>query len=96
MTTGRGGTLTRTAKPFRSAADPTAPASPASGGRFHGWRIVTYSALSFNGFAPDFVYRGIPAPDLTVEQVAGLGLGYAREALKAHVNAFGELLRGDG
>lgn len=51
--------------------------------------------LSFNGFAPDFVYRGIPAPDLTIEQVVGLGVTYAHEAVKAHRNAFGELSRRD-
>ncbi|MFJ9909095.1 hypothetical protein ACIRVK_40750 [Streptomyces sp. NPDC101152] len=48
--------------------------------------------LSFNGFAPDFVYRSIPAPDLTIEQVVGLGVAYAHEAMKAHRNPFVGLL----
>ena len=51
--------------------------------------------LSFNGFAPDFVYRSIPAPDLTIGQVVGLAVTYAREAVKAHRHAFGELHRRD-
>jgi hypothetical protein len=48
--------------------------------------------LSFNGFATDFVYRGIPAPDLTIEQVVGLGVTFAHEALRAHTSAFGDVL----
>ncbi|MEU9279749.1 MFS transporter [Streptomyces sp. NPDC048341] len=44
--------MTRTAKPFRSATDPATPAAPASGGRFHGWRIVAYSALAMAMTAP--------------------------------------------
>ncbi|WP_239015044.1 PD-(D/E)XK nuclease family protein [Streptomyces sp. CdTB01] len=35
--------------------------------------VAPEKPLSFNGFAPDFVYRSIPAPDLTIEQVVGLG-----------------------
>ncbi|MFF0133071.1 PD-(D/E)XK nuclease family protein [Streptomyces mirabilis] len=58
--------------------------------------VVPDQPLSFNGFAPDFVYRSVPAPDLTIDQVVGLGVTFAREALKAHANALGEVLRTDG
>ncbi|MFD8722968.1 PD-(D/E)XK nuclease family protein [Streptomyces sp. NPDC059629] len=51
--------------------------------------------LSFNGFAPDFVYRSVPAPDLTIEQVVDLGVTFARAALKVHADAFGADLRTD-
>ncbi|MFD1662907.1 hypothetical protein ACFSL4_33260 [Streptomyces caeni] len=49
--------------------------------------------LAFNGFAPDFVYRSIPAPDLAIEQVVRLGVTYARRALRWHADAWG---KGDG
>ncbi|MFI6408649.1 hypothetical protein [Streptomyces sp. NPDC050548] len=51
--------------------------------------------MACNGFAPDFVHRSIPAPDLTIEQVVEPGVTFAHEALKAHVNAFGEVRRTD-
>lgn len=54
--------------------------------------VTVGKPLPFNGFAPDFVYRGIPAPDLTIEQVVGLGVTFAHEALKAHTSAFGDVL----
>ncbi|WP_369225443.1 PD-(D/E)XK nuclease family protein [Streptomyces sp. R39] len=46
--------------------------------------------LPFNGFAPDFVYRSIPAPDLTIEQVVRVGVSYARRALTWHADAWGK------
>ncbi|MGQ4480194.1 PD-(D/E)XK nuclease family protein [Streptomyces sp. SAS_276] len=57
--------------------------------------VAPHQPLTFNGFAPDFVYRSIPAPDLTIAQVVGLGVTFAREALKAHADAFGDALRAD-
>ncbi|MFJ9379531.1 hypothetical protein [Streptomyces sp. NPDC101455] len=36
--------------------------------------VAPRQPLSFNGFALDFVYRSIPAPDLTIEQVVCLGV----------------------
>ncbi|WUV70046.1 hypothetical protein OG223_50765 [Streptomyces sp. NBC_01478] len=58
--------------------------------------IAPHQPLSFSGSSPDFVCRSIPAPDLTIEQVVGLGVTFAREALKAHADAFGGALRADG
>ncbi|MFE5372934.1 PD-(D/E)XK nuclease family protein [Streptomyces mirabilis] len=49
--------------------------------------------LAFNGFAPDFVYRSIPAPDLTIGQLVRLGATYARRALTWHADVWGT---GDG
>ncbi|MFJ6898104.1 PD-(D/E)XK nuclease family protein [Streptomyces hokutonensis] len=57
--------------------------------------VAPHQPLSFNGFAPDFVYRSIPAPDLMIEQVVDLGVTFARAALKAHAEAFGDALRLD-
>jgi hypothetical protein len=41
--------------------------------------------LAFKGFAPDFVYRSIPAPDLTVEQVVRLGVAPGVDVACRHV-----------
>jgi hypothetical protein len=41
--------------------------------------------LAFNGFAPDFVYRSIRAPDLTVEQVVRLGVAPGVDVACRHV-----------
>ncbi|GGS96337.1 hypothetical protein GCM10010240_32120 [Streptomyces griseoviridis] len=47
-----------------------------------------HARLPFNEFAPDFVYRSIPAPNLTIEQVLRPGVTYARRALTCHAEAW--------
>lgn len=50
---------------------PERPVTPADG------------PLTFNGFAPDFVYRSVPVPALTIEQAVRLAVVQARRALSA-------------
>lgn len=49
-----------------------------------------HAPLAFNGFAPDFVYRSIPTPDLTIEQVVQLGVTLVRRTLTWHADARGK------
>ncbi|WP_167538521.1 hypothetical protein [Streptomyces albofaciens] len=46
--------------------------------------------MTFNGFASDFVYRSIPVPNLTIEQVVRIGVTYARRSLTWHADAWGK------
>jgi hypothetical protein len=46
--------------------------------------------LAFNGFAPEFAYRSIPTPDLTIEQVVQLDVILVRRTLTWHADARGK------
>lgn len=59
--------------------------------------------LVFNGFAPDFVYRSIPAPDLTIKQVVTarnhlcvVGFEVAHRRVGQGTGAAERRLKGDG